>query len=322
MSLPETVTEHLDGEQAVAEVGLGGDDRLIVTPTRTLIYRAQGLLSDETVDELPHDIEQITVEKSRRKATLELEYPIEGEKSVTLPIEKLDEVLHPMLAGVLDAKGVSEPGERVKHTFRFSELTLIITSKRVVKHIGQSVWDEEFEEYPFEDVTNLSFEPGNVATSVVLSLEDRQERFKAPNEDARAVEQAVKDALFAYYDVSNIEEFRELGPDEATDPSVDEEPEDHSPFGEGPELFGTEQAAEDEPEPGTDSGDLAGEGLSDDADSGTAIEPTPVPEKSGESGDLAAEVADLRDAVERQRAELERQSDLIDTLIEELRSGR
>jgi len=32
---------------------LGSDDELFITPTRTIVYRADGLLSDESADEYP-----------------------------------------------------------------------------------------------------------------------------------------------------------------------------------------------------------------------------------------------------------------------------
>ena len=322
MSLPELVTERLGDEQPVAEVSLGGDDRLLVTPTRTLIYRAEGLLSDESVEELAHDVERITVETGRRKATLALDYGLDGEESVTLPKGKLDEVLHPMLAGVLDAHGVTDPGESVKRTFRFSELTLIVTSNRVVKHIGQPVWDEEFEEFPFDDVTDLAFEPGNVATSVVLTLEGHQERFKAPNDDARAVEAALKDALLTYYDVPDIDAFRALSADEAGEGT--EEGESSSPFGDGPDLFGGDEEADDSEQTETDR--IVEQVTNEEYYGSTTDTETAADadgDSSAETGDsLTEEVRALREEVERQRTELERQSELIDQLIEELRAGR
>jgi hypothetical protein len=324
MSLPEIVTDRLDGEQPVAEVALGGDDRLFVTPSRTLVYRAEGLLSDETVEELPHDIERITVEKSRRKATLTLDYGIDGEQSVTIPKGKLDGVLHPMLAGVLDAYGVTDPGESVKRTFRFSELTLIVTSKRVVKHIGQSVWNEEYEEYPYEEVTDLAFEPGNVATSVVLTLGDHQERFKAPNDDARVVEATVKDALFSYYDVGNIDEFRDLGASEEGEGAPAEESETSSPFGDGPDLFGGDDETEPDDSGETNGSDGIVEQVSTEAEAGSAVSdaPEPAAAENVDTGELAAEVSQLRETIEQQSAELDRQNELIEQLIEELRAGR
>ena len=326
MSLPETVTERLGGEQSVAEVALGGDDLLLVTPTRTLVYRAEGLLSDESVEELAHDVERITIEKGRRKTTLVLDYGIDGEERVTLPNKKLDEVLHPMLAGVLDAHGVTDPGESVKRTFRFSELTLIVTSKRVVKHIGQPVWDEEFEEYPFEEVTDLVFEPGNVATSVVLTLGDHQERFKAPNDEARMVEATLKDALLTYYDVGDIEAFRALSADEEGE---DEPVETDSPFGDGPDLFGgdddetetPEQAAHTQQADQNDTDDIV-EQVTNQEYYGSTVEDSSDSPDAGADDDIAAEIEALRAEVERQGDELERQNELIDQLIEELRAGR
>jgi len=65
-----------------------------------------------------------------------------------------------VLAGVLSATGVTDPGESVIQTFRFSELTLVVTSERLVKHVGSAVWDEEFEEFAYADITDLDFEGG------------------------------------------------------------------------------------------------------------------------------------------------------------------
>ena len=78
MSLPDALTSALGEEPAVAEVSLGGDDILAVTPTRTLVYRAEGLLSDEAVEEYPHDAERLTLSEGRRKAKLTMEYGLDG----------------------------------------------------------------------------------------------------------------------------------------------------------------------------------------------------------------------------------------------------
>ena len=328
MTLPETVSEHLDGEQPVAEVDLGGEDRLVVTPTRTLVYRAEGLLSDETVEAFPHDAERITLTTSRRKAKLTLDYGLDGEETLSVPKAKIDEVLYPLLAGVLDANGITDPGETVKRTFRFSELTLIVTDKRVVKHIGQAVWDEEHEEYHYDNVTDLAFEPGNVATSVVITHDGRQERFKAPSDDARAVEAAITDALLSYHDLRDIDELRARAADEAPAADADAETDEESPFGDGPELFGDDEPAE---EPQTDDGsewNAATDRMMEEvADESTVTSDGPASDEVdtaeyADTAELAAEIDDLREIVERQQVELERQNDLIEQLIEELRQGR
>jgi len=128
-------------------------------------------------------------------------------------------VLHPVLAGVLSATGVTDPGESVIQTFRFSELTLVVTSERLVKHVGSAVWDEEFEEFAYADITDLDFEEGTVATAVVLTHGGRSERFKAPNESARAVRETLVDAVCAYHGVDSLEEFRVTVADQGDDDS-------------------------------------------------------------------------------------------------------
>ena len=434
MTLPELLSGAVGDEDVVARVSLGGDDLLAVTPTQTLVYRADGLLSDESVEEYGHDAERIALSTGRRKSKLVFGYGLDGDETLSLPTKRVDDVLHPVLAGVLSATGVTEPGESVRRTFRFSELTLVVTDRRLVKHVGSAVWDEEFEEFSYADLTDLDFEEGTVATAVVLTHGGRSERFKAPNESARAVRETLVDAVCAFHGVDSLEEFRVTaaadeddgsettgeggttdfgaGPDPlsaspAADAEADAEP-DSDP-GSEPTRDGadgtdtvesgrvvddtgvTDSAASDKPvtsgatENGTagekspDSDPLAddfGVDETTEAGTGTEAEPTsePEPQPGGAAGsgaeppvgstpgtteadhadtraeaevdapaesaepdafeespfesagveddDLAAEVASLRAAVEAQSERLERQSELIDQLIEELRRGR
>jgi hypothetical protein len=228
MSHPDIVESALGDESVAARVSLG-DDSLFVTPTRTLVYRADSLLSDESVEEFPHGAERIDVSAGRRKATVALDYGLDGERSFTVPAKTLDRALHPVLAGTLNVSGVTDPGETVKETFRFSELTLVITSDRLVKHVGSAVWDEDFEEYHFSDVTDFAVEEGNVATTLVLTHDGRQERFKAPAERSREVSERLTAVLLAYHDVDSLETLRErFAVDEEESPSAT------MSFGEGP----------------------------------------------------------------------------------------
>ncbi|ELY85937.1 DUF7115 domain-containing protein [Natrinema altunense] len=209
MSVPGIVQSTLDGEEIAARVSLGSDDELFITPTRTIVYRADGLLSDESADEFPHDADRLTISEGRRKTKFVLEYPLDGERTFTVPGKKTDDVLHPVLAGVLNGNGITDPGETVVKTYRFSELTLIITSDRLVKHIGSAVWDGDYEEYHFADVTNLDFEDGSVATQIVLTANGRPQRIKAPNEQANDLRERLKRALFDYHDVGSLAELNE-----------------------------------------------------------------------------------------------------------------
>jgi len=254
MSLPDLLAETVGDEDVVAEVALGGDDRLAVTPTRTLVYRGDGLLSDETVAEYSHDVERIAVSTGRRKAKLTLGYGLDGDETLSLPAKRADEALHPILAGVLSATGVTDAGESVLRTFRFSELTLVVTSRRLVKHVGAAVWDEEFEEFPYADLTGLDFEEGTVATAVVLAHGGRSERFKAPNESARAVRETLVDAVCDYHDVGSLEEFRLAVADDESDDDADAD--GATDFGEGPDPLSASPVADAEAE--SEAGDPEG----------------------------------------------------------------
>ncbi|WP_281195275.1 hypothetical protein [Halorubrum sp. F4] len=442
MSLPELLAGAAGDEEVVARVSLGGDDLLAVTPTRTLVYRADGLLSDEAVEEYAHDAERIAVSTGRRKSKVVFGYGLDGEKTLSVPSKRLDDVVHPVLAGVLSARGVTDSGESVVRTFRFSELTLVVTDSRLVKHVGSAVWDEEFEEFPYADLTDLDFEEGTVATAVVLAHDGRSERFKAPNESARAVRESLVDAVCEFHGVGSLEEFRVVVADDEDDAA--EESTGTTDFGEGPDPLSaspaadaeatsernagieTGAAADPETAPGSTTGmdadvpseadfDRGGAGPADrhgggegtventgatadavdapadagradpadigsggaagsdpladefgtsmaDADDPTVTDPAPSDpaatdsaanhggtesptnstnpttstgsadadgfegspfESAGvEDDDIAAEVAALRQTVEAQSAKIERQAELLDRLIEELRQGR
>lgn len=217
MDLPGLVTSQLGTEEPLSQVPLGGEDLLLVTPSRTLVYRAEGLLRDESIASYPHDCDRVDLSTGRRKATLRLQY-IDGPRDFSVPRDRLEDVLAPILRGVLSAADVTGADERVEGVYRFSELTYIITEGRVVKHIGNDLWSPDCEVFPFDDVTGLRFEEGSVATAVVLEVDGRPDRVKAPNEDARYVRRDLERVLFDYHDVDSLDALNEkLGRDESTE---------------------------------------------------------------------------------------------------------
>ncbi|MFB6161161.1 MAG: hypothetical protein ABEJ61_08300 [Haloferacaceae archaeon] len=350
MDLPAVARDALGDEGVAARVPLGGEDLLLVTPTRTVVYRGEGLLSDESVEEFPHDAERIEVEEGRRKSTVRLDYGLDGERTLALPTKKLSDAFHPILAGVLNAAGVTDPGEAVTETFRFSELTVVVTSDRLVKHVGSVVWDEDYEEYHYDDVTDLSFEEGRHGTAVVLERDGRQERFKVPNESARLLRESLVDAVLAYHGYDSLAAFREARTEAADAGGGAEDGDDAAASTDDAMAFGTgldpldtggengtdvDPGADDDWSSGVDVVDAAA--ASDERDESEVDDDVPTASSGpgaaaapgstgdggdGDAGDLAAEVATLREAVEEQNERIERQAELISTLIEELRRGR
>lgn len=227
MDLPARVEDALGEESVAASVELGGEDMLYVTPTRTLIYRGQGFLSDDSVSEHAHDAERVELDVGRRKATFHLEYGIEDPTEFSVPADVVDDVLHPVLAGVLNASGVTTSGETALHTHRFSELTLVITSHRVAKHVGSAVWDTEFESVAYEDMTGLALEEGSVASQLAMETADRTQRVKIPQDQAKIVHQRVEEALCDYHGVASYDAFERMVAEETDDAGGD------TPAGEG-----------------------------------------------------------------------------------------
>jgi len=300
MDVPPLVTERLDGESVETRVALGGDDAVFVTPSRTLVYRAEGLLSDESVSAYPHDVERLELTPGRRKTTFELTY-MDTAGKFTVPGDRTDAVLEPVLGGILAANGVIGDGERVREAYRFSELTLVVTDGHLLKHIGGPLWDEDFESFPFADVTNLDTEEGNVATQLVIEVAGRPQRIKVPSDESRGVAHTVESAVLAFHGVDSVEELREATGRDA------------------PDEDGSEEFEEADIDP------LVGDGATDTSDTDPEVDRVTSAEPrspAGDDGDVRERLAALEAAVERQNELLEEQRATIETLVEELRRGR
>lgn len=245
MDIPDLVQQTLGDEEIQAGVSLGDEDAVCLTPTRTLVYTADGLLSDEQVEEFSHDVDRIDVSEGRRKTKFRLEY-FDGTRSFTVPANRDEKVLELLLEGVLRVEEVIGERESLVGVYRFSELTLIIAEGRIIKLIGNQVWNEDFEVYPFSEVTGLEFERASVATSIVIAVDGRPQRVKVPNDTAPIVRQTIEQALFDYYDVGSLEELNRVvddGSEDASEPETDD-----IDFGSGIDPLVTEDEATADPD--------------------------------------------------------------------------
>ncbi|MFC7019618.1 MULTISPECIES: DUF7115 domain-containing protein [Haloarcula] len=330
MDIPDLVRQELGDEAVRAGVKLGDDDVVCFTPTRALVYRGEGLLSDEKVTAYPLEFERLAISEGRRKTKFTLLY-VDEKRELTVPLKRGDPVLERLLEGKLRAGGVVDADESVTGVFRFSELTLVVTEAQLLKHVGSATWDADFEQFSFADLTDLQFEEGSVATAIVIAFGERPERIKAPNEQAHAVRRALEDAVFAYHDVASLDELAaKVGPDEdedgdaadglglesGIDPLVSDEPDED-------EGEGAADADEVAVQPQSSTGATA-ESQSPATASATA-EATPTRSTDGSDPDITAlesQIAELTDAVERQNERIQRQEETIQQLIKELRQGR
>jgi hypothetical protein len=283
MDVPGIVQAELDGEEVAASVSLGGEDGLFVTPSRTLVFRSESLLSDESVESYPHDADRVTVKDGRRKSRITLTYSLDGDRDFAVPSSVVDDVLHPVLAGVLNGSGITDPGETVVQTFRFSELTLVVTSDRLLKHVGGAVWDEDHEQYHFEDVTGLDFEEGSVATQIVIEVDGRPQRIKTPNEHIAVVRERLTQALFAYYDVDGLDALNALVDPQEETPADTGSPVD---FGEGVDPLGSSS--------GSRPADTSGDPFLDEDKAETLDDPSSAASDAGGHANAAADAENQR----------------------------
>jgi hypothetical protein len=214
MEIPDRITQQLGDEELESAVNLGDEDIICFTPSRTLLYRGEGLLSDDSLEVYDHDVERLGVSEGRRKTSFTLTY-VDSEDRFTVARDRTEAVLERLLAGILETADVIESREEIEGVFRFSELTLVITDKRIVKHVGSYLWDADYEEFPYANVTGLEFEEGSVATYIVISVDGRPQRIKAPRGDAELVKRALTTALFTYYEVDSLDQLNSVISDDS-----------------------------------------------------------------------------------------------------------
>jgi len=346
MEIPERLRKRLGDEEIESTVDLGGEDVICFTPTRTLLYHGEGILSDESVDVFDHNVERLDISSGRRKTSFTLEY-VDRAESFSVPSGRGEAVLEELLGSILTAADIIDADEKIEGVYQFSELTLLLTDSRLVKHIGSYVWDEDFQEFPYEDVTGLEFEEGSVATSIVLSVDGRPQRIKAPNDEAPLLRRTLTETLCEFHNVSSLAALNEkLGVDEETEetgsvaddisldgsitPLVggdepdqdtpDGTPENSSPAPEDSVAGGTNSAQTSAG--GTPSADSVDDPLQVDNQMSTGEDDNlSTTEPAVDSEDIEAieaQLATLTEAVKRQNKHLKRQQKTMERLVEEL----
>ena len=305
--LPELLAEAVDDLPLLARVDLGGGDTVAVTPGATYVYRSDGLLSDETVETYDHDIDRLLVDTGRRKSTVGL-VAADSDRSFKIPADVTDDVVEAVLEGILRTAGVLDEEESVEAVFRFSDLTLAVTDRRLLKHVGADVWDGDFETFDYDALTGLGFEEGSVATQVVVEANGRRERVKVPNEHAHRVRDTVQSTIFSFHGVSSMERLREL-----LAPEEDDEGADADGDGDG--------------DVEAETGFVTAPSVSDDRGGASTARSEPQSTSTDDSDDtdadsLRRELAELNRRLDRQSELLETQQETLEKLVDELRRGR
>jgi hypothetical protein len=334
---PDLLSEAVGDAAVLGTVDLGGGDAVVVTRGTTHVYRSDGLLKDESIEQFDHDIDRLSIRTKRNKSSITLAR-LDGEESFTVPAKVLDQILEAMVEGVLLTNDVLAADEDVLAMFRFSELTLVVTDRRLFKHVGGAVWDGDFEVIAYADLSGLDFERGDFGTQVILETNDRRQRVKVPNEHAGTVRREIQDVVCDFHGVASMAELEE---------KLEESAEDASESSVAPADNGVETTTDPEersdPEPDAedsfvsagwspatgqgDSIDASGGGTSPSQHSATREDSNRIPDDEREPQNpeldaLSDRVDALAERIDRQTELIESQQELIEQLVDELRRGR
>ncbi|WP_256684447.1 DUF7115 domain-containing protein [Halococcus qingdaonensis] len=201
MDVPGIVRERLADERRMTSVNVGGDDRVYVTPPKTLVYRAAGLFSSESIEEFPHDVSRFDVSADRREATFAFEYE-HGVEAFSAPRERIETILPPVLAGVLRTTDRIDPDEEIEESYRFGDRTLIVTDRRLLTAVGEAVWDREHDSYDYDRITDLRFED-----DLRIDVDGRPRYIELTGDGRREAYETLEDALCAYHGVASIDQL-------------------------------------------------------------------------------------------------------------------
>jgi hypothetical protein len=328
MEIPDLLRHRLEAEPRNG-VALDGEALAVFTRDRTLVYREESLLSDATVEVYGNDIERLSVSQGRRKTTFRLEY-IDDTRQFEVANSHAEATLEGLFGGILASASIVERDEEVHGVYLFSDLTVVVTDSRLVKHVGPAVWESDSETYPFDAVTGLEFEEGDVATQVVLWVDGRAERIKAPSEEAPLLRRTLTRALCAFHDVDSLEQLNERLEADTDDPAP------HSSIALEEEISPLIETTNEQKSTGADAiGAVTDDGwLEPDeadrpepADNGDTRSPVSVGDRAddelGERIDaLERRVSELARTVDRQNELLERQSRNLSALAERVDTDR
>lgn len=283
MSLPGGVSMLVDEDELINRIELDDRRTLFVTPSRAIAYRERSMLTEESVESYPTDLERLTLEEGKRQVTVTFEYPDEADRTLDLPKSSMAAALKALLASVIRATDVLEADEDIEELYRFNELTVVLTDRRLIKHVGHALWGETHEAIDYEIIRDLHTEEGQVSTGVIIETTGATERFKLPKDSADRFIAQIEDAVCAYHDVAALGVLR-----------------------------GNPDAGKPEPEPDLDR--LRPLQVSEDDDPGATVEGEPAAMSSDGNEELLEYLHELEDTIEQQQAQLDQLRDTLEQL--------
>ena len=273
----------VDEDELINQIELDDHRTLFVAPSRIIVYRESSLLAEESVDTYSTDVERLLLDEGKKQVTVTFEYADEDDHELQLPPETMANALKALLASVVRTNGVVDEDESIRELFRFNEMTVILTDRRVIQHLGTSLWADAHNSIEYEDIRDIRTEEGTISTGVIIETTESAERLKIPQDAADRFVELLDQSVCEFHDVASLGVLR-----------------------------GDPNAGEPDPEPDLDR--LRPLQVGDEYDSGDGSQPATDSNESVSNKEVLSQLDELSMAIERQQELLERTRRTIEQL--------
>ena len=222
MDIPSLLSDSIkEGEKIVSRVLIASGTHMITTTERVFIHREEGIINNEIFEEYSLGVDQISVFSDRRKARIVLNYGLEGTREFSVYAKYYDRIVDPLVRGVLKATRVVQSGELIRHVYRYGQLTIVLTDKQFLKHIGVALWSRDYESYQYEDIARIDIEKGGVSAEILIEHKGRMHRIKTDKERARLICVQSRNGLALYRGCKDYQEYEKRIPSISSDESIE-----------------------------------------------------------------------------------------------------
>ena len=209
MELPDVISDMvLDDEIILSRTLISNSVEMIVTSTRLFLYRGTSLINTESFEEYKLNVDRISISPDRKKAQITLDYGSNRTIEFQAYRKYLDMIYEPLIRGVIHANNILQQGESIKKIYRKGELTVVLTNMKILKHIGTSLWDLDFENFNLETISRIYVAEGGSSSEVIIESNNRLHRIKTTTSVAQSLCDSSIIELISFHNFPTYLEFK------------------------------------------------------------------------------------------------------------------
>jgi hypothetical protein len=117
-------------------------------------------------------------------------------------------IYDPLIRGAIHAKNTLQQGESIKKICRKGELTIVLTNMKILKHIGTSLWDIDFESFDLETISKIYVDAGGISSELIIESNNRLHRIKTTANIAQSLCDSSINELISFHNFPTYSEFQ------------------------------------------------------------------------------------------------------------------